>query len=377
MSVAWAKLDYLLTRVQDGVPVHLDETYQTVGILNRGRGLFRRPAISGAATNYPKFYRISAGQLVYSKLFAWEGSIAVVAQEFDGACVSPEFPTFELDQDRVLPEYLSHVVGWADFTERLAASTTGLGQRRQRVNVDDLVQIEVPLPEIDEQRRIAAHLGAVSAATQRVRLASEQRQQALGRALPPAADGQRRKVGDLVTATPRPRRVKLESSYRMLGVRWYGGGLFVRETRSGRELSAKTVYDVVAGDLVYNRLFAWKESFAIAQPEIVGTVSNEFPSFLVDDRQVIPSVLLALLLSHDFTRQVNDSSTGSTPTSRNRLKERDFLELEVSVPPMPVQGALADMLAGVRMAQALHRRVDTLSTSLLPAARNEIFSAMR
>jgi type I restriction enzyme S subunit len=158
MTVKRATVGQIATRVFDEVAVQVDGSYETVGILNRGRGLFRRPAISGAETSYATFYRISAGQLVYSKLFAWEGSIAIVPEEFDGTCVSPEFPTFELDREHVNPEYLSHVIRWAGFTDQLAASTTGLGQRRQRVNVEDLVQIEVPLPKITEQRRIALHL---------------------------------------------------------------------------------------------------------------------------------------------------------------------------------------------------------------------------
>ena len=37
-------------------------------------------------------------QFVYSKLFAWEGALAVVDSEFDGLFVSQEFPTFTIDR---------------------------------------------------------------------------------------------------------------------------------------------------------------------------------------------------------------------------------------------------------------------------------------
>ena len=157
-------------------------------------------------------------------------------------------------------------------------------------------------------------------------------------------------------------------------MKWYGKGLYPRETKTGRELAAKTVRRIEPGDLVYNRLFAWKQSFALAPA--ASWASNEFPTFRVKTDRVLPRVLLAALLSPSFTAAVNGASTGSTPTSRNRLKERDFLALDVTVPPMTEQHSLERLLLAADQAEVLDRRATMLAEAVLPAARNEIFTEL-
>jgi type I restriction enzyme S subunit len=68
--------------------------------------------------------------------------------------------------------------------------------------------------------------------------------------------------------------------YRLLGVRWYAEGAFHRETVTSETTEARQLQPVSAGDLIYNRLFAWKGSFGIVPPELDGAfVSGEFPMF--------------------------------------------------------------------------------------------------
>ncbi|WP_420639940.1 hypothetical protein [Candidatus Poriferisocius sp.] len=128
------------------------------GMLNRGRGLFRKSDLLGLDTSYKQLTKLKAGQLVYSRLFAWEGAISIVPDEFDGVHVSPEFPAFDLDNTEVLSDYLAHIARWSDFHEKVADSRKGLGLRRQRVAPEALLKVEIPLPDITEQRRIATHL---------------------------------------------------------------------------------------------------------------------------------------------------------------------------------------------------------------------------
>lgn len=377
MSMPTERIGKLLALQRRAVDVDPVATYQEIGVRSFGRGLFVKPMVTGADLGGKRVFKIKDRDLVVSNVFAWEGAVAVAGPDHDEMIGSHRFMTWLPRDADVDVGYLCHYFGSDAGLESLGRASPGSAGRNRTLSIENFEAIDVPLPKINEQRRIATHLDALTAATGEMRLASERRRQSLGKVLVPGWHGQRLKVGRLVTATSRPRSVDLNNTYRMLGVRWYGGGLFERERKLGGELSAKAVYDVAPGDLVYNRLFAWKESFAIAEPAIVGTVSNEFPTFLIDEQQVLPIVLLSLLLGPDFTRQVNDASTGSTPTSRNRLKELDFLELEVTVPPMPIQKSLAVMLARVRAAQPLQRRADLLAASLLPAARNEIFSAMQ
>lgn len=130
-------------------------------------------------------------------------------------------------------------------------------------------------------------------------------------------------------------------SYRLYGVKWYGEGVFEREVGLGGEISAAHLYPLHAGRLIYNRLFAWKASFALV-PDDVGDayVSNEFPQFDIDGKQALPQYVLLYCLSEPFVDAVKKASEGSAAVSRNRFKETSFLDFEMPLPPLDVQQAI-------------------------------------
>jgi type I restriction enzyme, S subunit len=176
-----APLGTVLRQTRDEVPVELDQTYRTAGIYSFGRGLFARPPMAGTDTKYTTFFRLHQGQFVYSRLFAWEGAVAVVPTEFNDFCVSQEFPTFHIDRQRADPAYLGWLCRWDRFWEALQVGTKGLGLRRQRVHPDRLLAARVPLPSLDEQRRLGALAQTVQTLGQRAEEFS-----ALERALVPS-----------------------------------------------------------------------------------------------------------------------------------------------------------------------------------------------
>lgn len=357
-------------------PVIASESYPISGVYGFGRGLLLRDRILGSDTKYGSLTRLSTGDVVYSKVKAFEGAVTVVPDEGDGRYVSPEFPVFAVD-DSIDSGFLRHYLAWDGFLEKLRVGSSGIGARRERVHPSAFLALDMPVPDLAEQRHISEHLDSIGGVASTADAVTRRRRGDLAALSTQAWGGEEALIGDLVQPVVRARSTDPDSIYPMHGVRWYGGGLFTRDVKLGRELSAKVVYDIEPGDLVYNRLFAWKQSFAIAGPDVKGAVSNEFPAFRVNEDIVRPRVLLALLLGADFTRKVNDSSTGSTPTSRNRLKERDFLRLSVELPPMPRQRALEAMLSSIDQIGVPIDRADRLARGMLPAARNEVFSQMR
>ncbi len=154
------KLADILTESSNFTTVSEENEYRIAGIYSYGRGLFEKPKIYGHETNYKRLNRLRDRQFVYSKLFGWEGALAVVTPEFDGLHVSHEFPTFTIDTETADVEYVAHLTKWPGLHEALKDLGTGLGARRQRVGVDRLLSTEIPLPELTEQRRITKQLDA-------------------------------------------------------------------------------------------------------------------------------------------------------------------------------------------------------------------------
>ena len=145
------------------------------------------------------------------------------------------------------------------------------------------------------------------------------------------------RLGDVLRSVSRPVRLSPESTYRLVGAHWYAKGLYVKEQKNGSEIQARTLYQLKIGDFVYNRLFAWKGSFAVATTDVDGCfVSNEFPCFAPLD--TVDSRFLWFYFSRSSAwSEALGLSSGSTPTSRNRLKEEQFLNMEVRLPPIDEQ----------------------------------------
>jgi type I restriction enzyme S subunit len=145
------------------VVVAPDESYQFAGIYSFGRGVFRGERRDGLSTSYKRLTTLRAGDLVYPKLMAWEGAFGVVPNECDGCVVSPEFPVFEVDTTRVLPEVLDTYFRTPSVWPRIAGSSTGTNVRRRRLNPQDFLAYSFPLPPMSAQEDLRAVRAKVDA----------------------------------------------------------------------------------------------------------------------------------------------------------------------------------------------------------------------
>lgn len=144
----------------DRVAVDAADTYSMAGLLIAGRGLFWRGQLMGTETSYQALHRLRAGQLVMRKLTAWEGPITTVPAEYDGGFVSSEFPTFALDESRLVPEYMRLICQRPAFHAEMKKRSRGTAERRKRLDPGGLLAIAIPLPSVDVQRRIVRVLAA-------------------------------------------------------------------------------------------------------------------------------------------------------------------------------------------------------------------------
>lgn len=155
-------------------PVHADQEYPNFGIYSFGRGLFSKPPISGATTSATNLYQVRAGQFVYSRLFAFEGAYGLVGEEFDGYFISNEYPHFDCDPKRLSSAYLATYFRWRKAWEQAATLSTGMGDRRRRIQPEQLLRMTVPLPSVREQQRLVLHINDLSGRIQEaIRLRNE------------------------------------------------------------------------------------------------------------------------------------------------------------------------------------------------------------
>jgi type I restriction enzyme, S subunit len=177
-------------------------------------------------------------------------------------------------------------------------------------------------------------------------------------------------LGEVLDSVSRPELVSPEKSYRVLGAHWYAHGLYIKETLTGAEIQASRVYRVEEGDFVYNRLFAWKGSFAVATKDNHGCyVSNEFPCFRAKEDRISAHYLWWFFSREPAWTEALGLSTGGTPNSRNRLKEEAFLQLTIPLPSLPEQQRLVERIdalaAKIEEAKQLRQEADKATSVLV------------
>ena len=137
------------------------ESYPISGVYSFGRGLLSRGNLTGVETQYKYLHRIHEGQLVLSKLKAWEGAVAVVESEYDLTYLSPEYPTFDLNRDRIIPEYMKLVCESPWFWRNIAVQSKGTAQRRVRIYPQDFLKVPIFVPSLQEQIEIVNRVNEV------------------------------------------------------------------------------------------------------------------------------------------------------------------------------------------------------------------------
>jgi type I restriction enzyme S subunit len=96
---------------------------------------------------------VTPGQFILSKIDARNGAFGIVPDELQGAIVTNDFPLYDVDNSKILTEYL-HLISatkqFQKFCKSASSGTTG----RQRVDEALFLKIEVPLPSLTEQTKL-------------------------------------------------------------------------------------------------------------------------------------------------------------------------------------------------------------------------------
>jgi type I restriction enzyme S subunit len=110
-----------------------------------------------------------AGDLVINTLWAWMGAMGVAP--VDGI-VSPAYNVYVPNQ-RVNPAYIDALVRLRIFAEEATRYSKGVWSSRLRLYPEGFFEIWLPVPPIDEQRTIAAHIAAETARLDALAAATE------------------------------------------------------------------------------------------------------------------------------------------------------------------------------------------------------------
>ncbi len=289
--------------------------YRQLGVRLWGEGAYERNAIDGGSTRYGKLSRFEANDVVINKIWARNGSVAVVPPALAGCYGSSEFPTFVPNEDSMAPRWIHWLTKTRDFWEECDEKSRGTSGKN-RIRPERFLEILIPLPPLPEQQRALAWLEKVSAA---ISAAEKVRQETRSEARCLLASAFSRLVestesfslGYVAPITRRPVEVDPAHEYPELGVRSFGKGTFHKRAISGTEVGDKRLYRIEKGDLVLSNVFAWEGAVAVARPEDSGRYgSHRFITCVANPDMATPTFLWFYFMTDAGLARLGEASPG-------------------------------------------------------------------
>ncbi|MBK4217249.1 restriction endonuclease subunit S [Paracoccus caeni] len=371
-------IDRFLTKSEDWVQVKPDEKYKQITARLWGKGLTLRGEVTGSAIAAARQYCAKPGQFLISRIDARHGAFGIVPAELDGALVSNDFPCFNIDASTVLPhffEWYSRTPEFIDLCRRASEGSTN----RVRMKEAKFLKMTVPLPSLDEQRRIVEKLDRVAALVDdrrnAIEAAERETQALLLKAFQRAIDGAPlRPMPQVAPLVRRPVEIDLDASYPELGVRSFGRGTFHKPDLLGADLSWQKLFLVQQGDLVFSNIKAWEGAFAVAGPDDHGRVgSHRYLTCVPTQGLATADFIWFYLQASEGLGKVQSASPGSA--DRNRTLGQGALEaITVPTPPIGRQQWFDRLHARAREARTIRASTAQDVEALIPAMLHEIFN---
>jgi type I restriction enzyme M protein len=183
-------------------------------------------------------------------------------------------------------------------------------------------------------------------------------------------------IGDFATLVKRRWTPIDGESVKSLGVKWWGKGAYVSETKAVEELQAER-FLVNAGDLIYNDMWARHGSVAIVPEGLGGCVASaHFPTWELDQDRIYRPYLTWCFRSPWFWAACELRSRGST--GRNAIRKGLFRGIQIPLPEVSIQTEIAARLENqTTLASNLisaHSEMEAELEAIIPAILQALFA---
>ncbi len=157
----------------------------------------------------------------------------------------------------------------------------------------------------------------------------------------------KRKISEVLAKTSIPVQVEPERTYREIGIRSHGKGVFHKEPVSGAVIADKRVFQVVEDALVLNIVFAWERAVATTSKDEVGMIaSHRFPMYVPKSENCDVRFIKHALLTPQGKNLLGIASPGGA--GRNRTLGQDIFEDSgIIIPGRGEQARIADCIRSV------------------------------
>jgi type I restriction enzyme S subunit len=376
-------LGEILSKSEEWIDLDPAQTYQQVTIKIWGHGVVQRNEVTGAEIAATRRFVVRPQQFILSRIDARNGALGIVPQALDGAVVSNDFPTFNLDTSRILPEYLGWMSKTHSFVELCKAASEGT-TNRVRLQEDLFLSLQIPLPPLAEQRRIVARIEELAAKIEEARglrrAAVEEAEAIFSAVMSQIWHNQSRwaikyvsELASTVSGQVDPRIEPYASLPHINGEAMESGTGRLLSYRTAKEdeiISGK--YHFLAGSVLYSKIRPYLRKSV--QVPVEGICSADVYAFESISSELVPRFFMYSLIAPPFTDYAN---LLSGRTRMPKLNQDQLFGFQMGYPPLPEQRRIVAYLdslqAKVDALKALQAETQAELNALLPSVLDKAF----
>lgn len=169
MKQGWeiVTLGMVLKQAKHQIKLLPEQTYKQITIKMNRKGVTLRGLIQGSQVGSNQ-YSARPNQFIISKIDARNGAYGIVPNELEGAIVTGDFVLFDPSEHLDI-SFLNFFANTRFFDFECKKASEGT-TNRVRLKIEKFLQIEIPLPPLSEQKRMAGRLAALKGKIDAVRV---------------------------------------------------------------------------------------------------------------------------------------------------------------------------------------------------------------
>jgi restriction endonuclease S subunit len=214
-------------------------------------------------------------------------------------------------------------------------------------NASDLKTIQLPIPPLPEQQKIAEILSTWDEAIANCKKtinALKERNKGLAQQLLYLTKNSHIQLSKLVERVKKPLIPEPNKLYRQIGIRSHAKGIFYKEEINGLTLGNKSVFYIEPHCFILNIVFAWEHAIAKTTKNEEGMIaSHRFPMYKPLEDKLDLDFLLYFFKSKKGKNLLNLASPGGAGRNKT-LGQSEFLKLQIPVPDLKKQKYIAEVL---------------------------------
>ncbi len=366
--------EFLSTTKMEWVNIEDDTKYPILGVRGQGQGVYINRVALGKELTMKKYQKSKQYHLFYCKVRTVKGQWGIVYPEYENSYASSNMQYLKIDLEKILPEYIELLLKIKKITDEWDKFAIGADGRHFPLNT--LLNLEIPLPSLDIQKRIVDKIFNSQNILDNLKLEYKKYILEFKNAIFNKNISNEKniltflnysklnnwsvqnllennfnynqsyslvKIKKFIKRSKINTLVKDDIEYKRVKIRINNKGVSIRDKVFGKNIGTKKQFIIKEGQFLVSKIDARNGAFGIATKELEGAIiTADFFAYDIDKTIINPYFLSLITTTDEFLNFAQNSSTGTT--NRQRLNENLFLDVEIPLPIIEEQNSLVKPL---------------------------------